>query len=63
MPTTPSAPWLLFLNQYFYLQGLVDQQIGRVITALNGSSYANNTVVIFMSDHGEYGGSHGLHAK
>jgi arylsulfatase A-like enzyme len=63
MPTTASAPWLLFLNQYFYLQNLVDQQIGRVITALNNSSYASNTIIVFASDHGEFGGSHGLHDK
>ncbi|MGB8701171.1 MAG: hypothetical protein WCD18_17295 [Thermosynechococcaceae cyanobacterium] len=27
---------------------------------LNRSAYAHNTVVIFTSDHGEYGGSQGL---
>jgi arylsulfatase A-like enzyme len=27
------------------------------------SPFANNTIVIFLSDHGEYAGSHGLHTK
>jgi arylsulfatase A-like enzyme len=55
--------WITFLNQYYWLQNYVDQQIGQVLTALSHSPYANNTVVIFTSDHGEYGGSHGLHNK
>ena len=55
--------WVTFLNQYYWLQNYVDQQVGRVLTALANSSYAANTVIIFASDHGEYGGSHGLHDK
>jgi arylsulfatase A-like enzyme len=57
------SSWVLLLNQYFFLQNLVDQQIGLVLNALSSSAFANNTVVIFLSDHGEYGGSHGLHTK
>jgi len=55
--------WVKFLNQYFWFQGLVDQQIGAVLTALDNSEYLDNTIVIFLADHGEYGGSHGLHDK
>ena len=55
--------WVLFLNQYFWLQTYVDQQIGRILDAVAGSPFANNTVIIFLSDHGEYGGSHGMHTK
>jgi arylsulfatase A-like enzyme len=55
--------WVLFLNQYFFLQNLVDQQVGKVLNALAGSPFANNTVIIFLADHGEYGGSHGMHTK
>jgi arylsulfatase A-like enzyme len=56
-------PWLALLDTYVYCQQLVDQQIGTVLGALAASSYANNTMVIFTADHGEYGGSHGLHDK
>ncbi len=59
----PVGDWVLFLNQYFWLQHLVDKQVGRVLDALAASPYANNTVVIFLADHGEYAGSHGLHNK
>ncbi len=55
--------WPLFLNEYFWLQNFVDQQVGLVLNALQNSPFAGNTIVIFLSDHGEYGGSHGLHAK
>ncbi len=55
--------WTLFLNQYFWLQNFVDQQVGLVLDALANSAYAGNTVIIFMSDHGEYCGSHGMHGK
>jgi arylsulfatase A-like enzyme len=59
----PVTNWTTFLNQYYWLQNFVDQQVGRVLDALNNSPYAGNTIVIFTSDHGEYGGSHGLHDK
>ncbi len=55
--------WVLFLNQYFYLQNLVDYQIGLILDALAASTFANNKIIIFLSDHGEYGGSHGMHTK
>jgi len=55
--------WVLFLNDYFWLQHLVDLQVGLVLNALASSPFASNTVVVFLADHGEYAGSHGLHDK
>ena len=55
--------WVTFLNQYYWLRNYVDQQVGRVLNALENSSHAGHTVIIFAADHGEYGGSHGLHDK
>jgi arylsulfatase A-like enzyme len=55
--------WVLFLNQYMWMQHFVDQQVGLVLNALENSAYAENTVIVFLSDHGEYAGSHGLHDK
>ena len=65
------VPWQTFLNYYVWMQSCVDYQVGRVLgtgaggsgVGLANSPFANNTVVIFTSDHGDYGGSHGLHAK
>ena len=58
------AMWTGFLNLYLKLQLEVDRHIGRVLHALNSRpEVAANTVIVFTSDHGEYGGSHGLRGK
>jgi arylsulfatase A-like enzyme len=55
--------WVTFLNQYYWLQNYVDTQVGNVLNALQHSPYYDNTIIVFAADHGEYGGSHGLHDK
>ena len=56
--------WTGMMDTYLLLQSYVDVQIGRVLEALaSRPEVAANTVVIFTSDHGEYGGSHGLRGK
>lgn len=55
--------WIEYLDLYLHLQTMVDEQIGRVLAALNASKYKNNTIVIFTADHGEYCGSHGMRGK
>jgi arylsulfatase A-like enzyme len=56
--------WLRFLDLYAKLQHEVDRQIGRVMRTLESSpEVAANTVIVFTSDHGEYGASHGLRGK
>ena len=42
---------------------LIDEQVGRMLEALSRTGQRDNTVVIFMSDHGEMLGDHGLTAK
>ena len=37
---------------------LIDQQVGRILDALQDSGEADNTLVIFTSDHGEMLGDH-----
>ena len=41
----------------------IDDAVGKIMEALNASGEAENTVVIFTSDHGEYLGDHGLLLK
>ncbi len=41
----------------------MDQAVGRILWALEASGQAENTIIVFTSDHGEMGGSHGLLAK
>ncbi len=59
-----AARWMGFLNLYAKLQREVDGHIGRVLAALQSRpALAANTVIVFTSDHGEYGASHGLRGK
>ncbi len=44
---------------YYQLLKNVDQEMFRVFTALRDSSFYENTIVIFTSDHGELLGAHG----
>jgi arylsulfatase A-like enzyme len=55
--------WITMMNLYLALASQVDIQIGRILDNLATSAFANNTIVIFTSDHGEYAGSHGLRGK
>ena len=41
----------------------LDDNIGRLLEYLDESGQADNTLVLFFSDHGELGGSHGLFHK
>ena len=66
-----ATAWTTFLNYYAWMQSCVDYQVGQVLGTNTGSvnglkqnqTFWKNTVIIFTSDHGDYGGSHGLHAK
>ncbi len=47
----------------FGMISMIDDAIGRVMKQLHDSGLADNTVVIFTSDHGDYMGDHGLMLK
>lgn len=42
---------------------LIDDQLGRMMDALEATGQRENTIVIFMSDHGEMLGDHGIYLK
>jgi arylsulfatase A-like enzyme len=44
---------------YYYLHKLVDRAIGRILESLERSGMAEDTVVVFTSDHGDLVGAHG----
>jgi arylsulfatase A-like enzyme len=56
---SPFSFWQRGLDVYTYIMGLVDEQIGRVVANVP-ASLLRNTVFVVSSDHGEYGGAHGL---
>ncbi|MBA6154040.1 sulfatase family protein [Gelidibacter maritimus] len=49
--------------EYFAMVTGVDEQIGRVLEALEEEGLDDNTIVVLTSDHGEMMGSHGLMSK
>ena len=48
---------------YFAMIELIDKQVGRMVGALEDTGQLDNTIVIFMSDHGEMLGDHGFYLK
>jgi arylsulfatase A-like enzyme len=48
---------------YWAMVDLIDDQVGRILHTLEESGQAQNTIVIFMSDHGEMLGDHGIYLK
>jgi arylsulfatase len=48
---------------YYAMIELIDDNVGRLLEALERSGQWQDTVVIFMSDHGELLGDHGLIGK
>jgi arylsulfatase A-like enzyme len=59
---TPEAARLS--RAYYYgMVRLIDQQMGRILSSLQETGLAENTLVIFTSDHGELLGDHGLWLK
>ena len=51
------------LCEYYGLVTHLDEQVGRIMKALEGSPHADNTYVIYTADHGLAMGSHGLLGK
>ena len=50
-------------RNYAGLCSLVDQALARILWTLEATGQAQNTIVVFTSDHGDMMGAHGLMAK
>jgi len=48
---------------FYALCSMIDAQIGRVLNALERTGQAGNTIVVFLSDHGDMMGAHRLLTK
>jgi len=55
--------WHNHVNYYINCMIDVDQHIGSVLDALEESGQAENTIILFTSDHGEMCGAHHLRQK
>lgn len=57
------AGWRQMTAAYRGLCTLVDEMVGRILSALEANGQAENTIIVFTSDHGEMMGSHGILGK
>ena len=48
---------------YYAQIELIDEGVGRMLAALERTGQRENTIIVFMSDHGEMLGDHGLRLK
>ncbi len=50
-------------SAYYAMVDLIDKQVGRLVEALKETGQYENTIIVYMSDHGEMLGDHGLYYK
>jgi arylsulfatase A-like enzyme len=55
--------WRRFNDYYINCTRSVDAEIGTILQELDALGLAENTIIVFTSDHGEAAGAHGLHGK
>jgi arylsulfatase A-like enzyme len=63
MDLTDERLWLRQLDYYAYLHEQLDVSLSRILSQLDQQDTADDTIVIYTSDHGDACGSHGLRAK
>jgi arylsulfatase len=62
-PTDTRDDWKRLRANYYGLISMVDRAFARVLKALEDSGQADNTIIVYTSDHGEMGGDHCLMQK
>jgi arylsulfatase A-like enzyme len=60
---TTEAGWRQTRASYLSNLTLVDQAVGDILAALEASGQADNTVVVYTSDHGDMLGDHAIFGK
>lgn len=51
------------LASYYALITFTDMHVGRLVQAVDDSALRDNTIIVYISDHGEMAGAHGLWQK
>ena len=49
-----------FLRVYYGMVKMVDDQVGRILEALDATGRIDDTVIVFTADHGDMAGGHGM---
>ncbi len=55
--------WMNVRAHYYALVSHVDDQVGRILSALDEAGLRDETLVVFTADHGEHLGDHGAVTK
>jgi arylsulfatase len=55
--------WLRAMDYYYYVTHKADEQIVTVLNALDALDLYDDTLVLFLSDHGELAGAHRMMGK
>ena len=70
LPMMPSTEWAIknkewanIIHAYLACISFVDNEIGKLLNALENSKYAENTIIVLWSDHGYRMGEKGTFAK
>jgi choline-sulfatase len=61
--TWTERDWRYYIYSYYRMTEMVDMEIGKLLTTLENSPYADNTVLIFSADHGDGCGYHNYCSK
>jgi arylsulfatase A-like enzyme len=63
IPQLSDAQLRQLIANYYGMISLIDHNVGRILTALRDCGQAENTLVVYSSDHGDWLGDHGLVLK
>ncbi len=55
--------WRTYIGGYYALVTEIDHHVGEILKALDESGLDNETIVIYISDHGDFVGNHGMVEK
>ena len=63
VPDQTDAQLAEMTANYYGMISLIDHNVGRILEAVEALGYADNTLVIYSTDHGDMLGNHGLYLK
>jgi len=55
--------WQQVKALYYGMVSLADHAIGRILNTIDQQNLHENTIIVFLSDHGDYLGDHGFYGK
>ncbi len=55
--------WRRLRSNYLGMLRLIDDQLGRMVAHMDAGGLLRNTIVVFVSDHGDFFGDYGLNRK